>query len=311
MRYLRKILLGLLLLLPVAVVFVVLDDPRPIDDAYAQWSAVDMVIAYMDTNGGKWPPNWEALRSNFKATTGRVGSWSFDEFKQRVLIDFAANADDLRRQAIESETVPFNVIHARSMFAAEMADGPNATLHRYFRKKSGIVEAPTPHGGWQSQSQRKLADDWYRHGFHIRFDKQGEIVAAWTALAERPPPGDREIAEWTSHVRLKELNLVGSHVTDAGLAVIKALPNLEVLDLGGDNITDGGLEHLSGHPRLESLDFFGTQITDAGLQRLHELPRLQSIRFDERRISMKAVEKLKSAVPNLTIRAQGELRGAD
>jgi hypothetical protein len=307
MRYLRKFLLALLLLLPVAVVLVVLDDPRPIDDAYAQWAAVDMVIAYMDAHGGKWPPNWEALRSNFEANTGRVGSWSFEEFQLRVLIDFGANADDLRRQAIASETVPFNVIHARSMFAAVMGHGPNADLHRYFRQKSGIVEAPTPHGGWQSQSQRKLADDWYRHGFHIRFDNEGEIVAAWTARAERPPPGDRDVAAWKSHLRLKELNLVGSHVTDAGLAVIKALPNLEVLDLG-DNITDGGLEHLSGHPRLESLDLFGTQITDAGLQRLHELPRLQSIRFDERRISTKAVEKLKSAVPNLKIRAQGELR---
>ncbi|MBI5758019.1 MAG: hypothetical protein HZA46_05830 [Planctomycetales bacterium] len=308
MRYIRKIIIALLILLPLVVVFFAFNIYWGIDDAYAQWGAADMTIAYMETHEGNWPPDWEALRPNFESGGGRVGGWSFEQFQGRVAIDFNANVNALRQQSIESETAPFRVIHARWTIGSAMGGGPNAAIRRYFRRKAGIAEAPTPRGGWRSRNQKTLADDWYRRGFLIRFDSHGNIVAAWTTLVETAPPGDQDVAEFKTHPHLKELNLVGSHVTDAGLVFVRELPELEVLDLGSDNITDAGLEHLTGHPRLASLDLFGTRITDAGLQSLRELPKLVSIRFDERRISAEAVRKLKAAVPNLEIRAQGELR---
>ena len=143
MRYIRKALLTLLILLPVLAVFVAVNIYYGIDDAYAQWGAIDMTIDYMETHDGKWPPDWEALRPNFEAGGGRVGGWSFEHFQRRVAVDFHADADELRRKSIESATVPFQVIYARWTFGSAMGDGPNAMLYRYFRTKAGMEAEST------------------------------------------------------------------------------------------------------------------------------------------------------------------------
>lgn len=66
-------LLGILL----AIGFwLVLGVTHGIDDAYAEWGAADMLIDYMESHDGRWPSNWEALRTNFEETSGRVGGWN-------------------------------------------------------------------------------------------------------------------------------------------------------------------------------------------------------------------------------------------
>ena len=141
MRYVRKTLLALLILLLVFGVFVVANLDKAVDDGYAQRGAAEMVIDYMEAHDGNWPRDWEALRPNFEAGGGRVGGWSFEQFQKSVVIHFDADARVLRQKSIDSGTVPFNVIHARSAFALEIGDGPNTLLHRYFRKKAGIARA--------------------------------------------------------------------------------------------------------------------------------------------------------------------------
>lgn len=308
MRNIRRILIAVLISIPIFVVWFVLNLYFGIDDAYAQWGTVDMTIDYMKSHNGKWPSNWSDLKPSFESGGGRVGGWSFEQFQHRVAIDFSANADELRKQSMASEKVSFRVIYARWTIGSGMGDGPNAMLYRYFRRQGGIIEAMPPSEGWRSKNQKALADEWYRRGFSIQLDRQERLVSAWTTIDEIPLPGDRDIAEFKHHPQLQFLNLVRSRVTDAGLIVVKQLPELKRLDLGSDDITDGCIVHLSGHPKLESLDVFGTQITDVGLQRLRELPKLKSIRFDARRISEKAVSNLKAHVRNLEIRAIGELR---
>ena len=95
---------------------------------------VDIVIDYMRDNNGKWPPNWESLRGYFEKGGGRVGGWSFAQFQSHVYINFDADGEHLHKLSLESDSVPFDVIHATSIWGSQMGDGPNAMLYRYFRQ---------------------------------------------------------------------------------------------------------------------------------------------------------------------------------
>ena len=65
-------------------------------------------------------------------------------------------------------------------------------------------------------------------------------------------------------------------MTDAGLAHVKKLKNLESLNLASTSITDAGLEHLRECPNLEHLLLsFCQGVTQAGVERMEEaLPNL-------------------------------------
>ncbi|MBX9656098.1 hypothetical protein K2Y11_20985 [bacterium] len=115
-----------------------------INDAYAQWGAADLVIQYMEEHGGKWPSNWDVLRQSYETKGGRVSGWSFGDFKSRMFIDFSVNSNDLEKQSVKSNKVPFDVIHARSPLSSMMGEGPNAQLYHYFRHKAGMVDSPRP-----------------------------------------------------------------------------------------------------------------------------------------------------------------------
>lgn len=155
MRFFWKILLICLFVLTIALIFVGISLFSGIDDAYAQWGAADMVIDYMETHDGQWPPNWEALRKSFETTGGRVGG-TFEDYQKRVFIDFHADPQELRRQSLASEDTSFHVIGAH-WYSAKMGDGPNAMLREYFRRKAGIIDARRPKGGWPSLQAKEIA----------------------------------------------------------------------------------------------------------------------------------------------------------
>ncbi|MEM0913267.1 MAG: c-type cytochrome domain-containing protein [Planctomycetota bacterium] len=73
------------------------------------------------------------------------------------------------------------------------------------------------------------------------------------------------------------LNLTGSDVTDAGLAVVGGMVNLEKLWLNGTAITDQGLADLVRLRELRYLNLYGTQVSDAGLPKLAALPKLKRL----------------------------------
>ena len=141
---LRRILCITATAIGLFLVYFVVSIPFAVDDAYAQWGAADMVIEYMEKHDGKWPRNWEDLRPIYDRTGGRIGGWSFEKYCGRVGIDFEANADELRRLSIESQTVPFHVIWAKWPLAAKMGDGPDARLHMYFRDQAGLLPPQQP-----------------------------------------------------------------------------------------------------------------------------------------------------------------------
>jgi len=72
--------------------------------------------------------------------------------------------------------------------------------------------------------------------------------------------------------------LTGSKVTDAELADLRELEQLQGLDLEScTSITDAGLEHVRRLTRLQVLFLDGTQVTDAGLTYLQDLKQLEEL----------------------------------
>src|SRR5689334_21253927 len=132
-RHLVHVLVLIAIFVPIALVYAAINIYNHIDDAYAQWGAADMVIDYMMDHHGVWPKNWTSVQTYFDKNNGRVGGWSFANFRSHVYIDFDADPNQLSRLSRVSDSVPFDVIHATSIWGSQFDDGPNETLYHYFR----------------------------------------------------------------------------------------------------------------------------------------------------------------------------------
>jgi uncharacterized membrane protein len=86
--------------------------------------------------------------------------------------------------------------------------------------------------------------------------------------------------------RLTQLTLVQSPVTDAGLAHLEGLSNLESLMLRScTKFSDAGLVHLEGLASLQGLYLDGAKVTDAGLVHLRRLTQLEKLGLDRASVS--------------------------
>ncbi|MBN2476275.1 MAG: hypothetical protein JXB62_16805 [Pirellulales bacterium] len=131
----------------------------------------------------------------------------------------------------------------------------------------------------------------------IRFDEAAP--SRLTGIAARPGwqhfPTDDHLALLKSHVRLRILSVwYGPRVTDAGVACLKDLTELECLRLRDVAITDDGLAYLENMHRLSYLDLTGANITDAGLAHLARLEGLRELILEDTEISDTGLEHLKN-----------------
>jgi uncharacterized protein (TIGR03000 family) len=112
--------------------------------------------------------------------------------------------------------------------------------------------------------------------------------------------------------RLKELpklKILGitrtSPITDAGLAHLKAWPALTRLEFsnmeGGDvivpKVTNAGLAHLAGIANLEELVIQGGQFTDEAIPHLARLKSLKTLVLDRTNCTEQGYEKLRKVLP--------------
>ncbi len=97
------------------------------------------------------------------------------------------------------------------------------------------------------------------------------------------------LAELTT---LRELDLRGASLTDAGLENLKGLAQLRDLNLSYNRLTDEGLRHLRGLKQLQLLGLNETEVTDTGLGFLEELSQLKTLHFGHTKVSDKGLEKL-------------------
>jgi len=148
-----------------------------------------------------------------------------------------------------------------------------------------------------------------------------------TGLEELALPNwtsDEGLANVAGLVRLKNLSVPISKVTDVGMVHLKDLAALETITLHGTKVTGQGLKHLQGKPLvllglnqtaigdadmeavssfsgLKSLFLVGTRITDASVPHLKKLTALTRLDITGTKVSAAAKQELKSANPGLTI----------
>ena len=97
------------------------------------------------------------------------------------------------------------------------------------------------------------------------------------------------------------LDLSGTNVTDAGLAVLADLPHLARLHLEQTSVTDAGLAHLEGHEYLHYLNLYGTSVTDEAVPRLAALENLETLYLWQTEVSSEGAEQLRKERPGLRV----------
>jgi hypothetical protein len=84
-----------------------------------------------------------------------------------------------------------------------------------------------------------------------------------------------------------------SRVSDADLAHVRHLRNLEILRVYESSVSDAGLANLQGLVQLRELNLAGTKITDAGVAHLARLINLRELHLDRAPISDAGLAHLK------------------
>jgi hypothetical protein len=168
------------------------------------------------------------------------------------------------------------------------------------KKGTNIISNEVPR--WPKWLVDRLGVDTFGSVTHVSFRR----------LPMEPSPDEiDEVLAQIGHLsRLKFLTFIRAPVTDAGLAHLKGLSNLESFMLRGRNevtdagvahlarmislkglylensrISDGGLSYLGGLTGLETVNFGGTQIGDAGLAHLDGLTRLENLGLDGTKVT--------------------------
>ena len=100
------------------------------------------------------------------------------------------------------------------------------------------------------------------------------------------------LAEIRYFHHLKELDLYGSNVTDADLAVLSETPEVKGIILEATSISDAGLAHIRASTCLRKLSLSRTSITDAGLSDIAGLKRLQLLNLDNTQVTDAGLEQL-------------------
>ncbi|MGD9724115.1 MAG: hypothetical protein AB7O59_22945 [Pirellulales bacterium] len=99
--------------------------------------------------------------------------------------------------------------------------------------------------------------------------------------------------------RVRRVNLSHAEITDAGLARLCQLPQLEQLRLAAPQITDAGLAQVARLEHLRFLHLLDAPITDNGLASLHGLTQLESLYLDRTRVTDDGLARLLAALPQV------------
>jgi len=140
----------------------------------------------------------------------------------------------------------------------------------------------------------------------------GEVVYEHQRTNSEPPGPEwlRQLVGEEYFFSVFEVNLSGTLVNDATLAMIKRLTELKRFRHDDNLLTDAGLEHLSGLPNLEVLSLVQTQTSDAGLVHLKELRNLRSLFLYNNKITDAGLVHL-NGLTNLQQLSLGQTRVTD
>jgi hypothetical protein len=132
----------------------------------------------------------------------------------------------------------------------------------------------------------------------IGLDYFGHITSVWLYSASMET--DAALAPVLRLTQLQRLSVTGSSITDAGLARLRGMTSLSRLDVDYTQVTDTGLVHLKNLTGLSVLSLDATHVTDAGLAQLKSLNNLTELNLAGTQISDAGLEHLK-ALRNLSV----------
>ncbi len=135
-----------------------------------------------------------------------------------------------------------------------------------------------------------------------------EFFVAQIWLMENRKVTDRDLSRFKNCKGLWLLGLVGTQVTDAGLAQIKeylTATQLSELYAGDTAITDAGLAHLADSTGIRQLWLYNTKITDAGLKHLKGMNRLLYLQLQNTAVTEAGVRELAAELPKCDITWDG------
>jgi len=121
--------------------------------------------------------------------------------------------------------------------------------------------------------------------YFLETPEEGTGLARLAETAERldfhvfiTAVSDADAARLAGFAKLPPLGLgCGSEFTDAGMAYLPKLGDVQVLATDSEQLTDAGMAHLAGLTRLESLTIMCPHVTEAGLSNLAGLRALEDL----------------------------------
>jgi len=113
---------------------------------------------------------------------------------------------------------------------------------------------------------------------------------------------DAGLASLGGTTSLRKLALSHTRISDAGLYFLRSMNRLTLLMLDGTHVTDEGLPCLARLPNMRVLFLSNTEITDKGAQWLSKMTSLRVLSLG-RRLSKEAVTSLRKALPDCNITA--------
>lgn len=136
-------------------------------------------------------------------------------------------------------------------------------------------------------------------------DEDMAVVGRATTLRDVDLGGSEITNAGMAHLegltKLQRLTLEDTRIGDAGLAHLSELTELQALFLQRTKISDAGLVHLKKLKNLRRLNLSVTQVTDQGLAHLKSLEALTYVDLLWTRVTRDGVADLESAIPNLRV----------
>jgi internalin A len=121
--------------------------------------------------------------------------------------------------------------------------------------------------------------------------------------------GDEGVRGLT-HLPLRFLNILGTRMTDAGVASMAGMHSLRKLVLSFTKISDASLYFIQAMPRLNLLMLDGTAVTDEGLSYILKLPSLSALYLNGTHITDNATRCL-TQMTQLRVLAVGQQLSPD
>jgi hypothetical protein len=104
-------------------------------DGYSQHIVVCLLIEFMEENEGRWPENWSSLKPLYERDPN-FQSGMFDEFQERIFVDFGADIQRMREESLANDNSAFRVVFAKYTSGFYPFSEPNSAILEYLRKSS-------------------------------------------------------------------------------------------------------------------------------------------------------------------------------